>query len=104
MTKIKNNIFIHFVIFITIFLFSNISKAYTYQEGLSAYEGGRISKLTNNWIHLPTHNMEIAEDLHLIVFHFIKQKLYYHFSNTEKNKKIFNDDRYFKRTILNEVS
>ena len=71
---------------------------------LTAYEGGRISKLTSHWIHLPTHNMEIAEDLHLIVFHFIKQKLYYQFSNTEKSKKSLNDDRYFKRTILNEVS
>ena len=71
---------------------------------LTAYEGGRISKLTSNWIHLPTHNMEIAEDLHLIIFHFIKQRLYYQLSDSEKNKKSFNDDRYFKRTMLNEVS
>ena len=42
---------------------------------LSAYEGGRISKLTTNWIHLPTHNMEIAEDLQMIIFHYFKQKL-----------------------------
>ena len=71
---------------------------------LSAYEGGRISKLTNNWIHLPTRNMEIAEDLHLIIFHYIKQKLYFQFINSDKNKKSFNDERYFKRTMLNEVS
>ena len=71
---------------------------------LSAYEGGRISKLTTNWIHLPTHNMEIAEDLHLIIFHYIKQKIYFQFINSDKNKKSFNNERYFKRTMLNEVS
>lgn len=71
---------------------------------ISAYQGGKISKLTKNWIHLPTSNMEIAEDLHLIIFHFIKQRLFYQLSNTKSHKKSFPDDRYFKRTMLNEVS
>lgn len=56
MTKIKNNIFIHFVIFITIFLFSNISKAYTYQEGLSAYEDGNKAKAFRIWYLLSLDN------------------------------------------------
>ena len=71
---------------------------------VSAYKGGKISKLTNYWLHLPTFNMEIAEDLQLIIFHYIKQKLYFQLNNKLNTQNKYENDRYFKRTILNEVS
>ncbi len=71
---------------------------------VSAYQGGRISKLTNFWIHLPTFNMEIAEDIQLIIFHFIKQSLYSKLSKNLNKKDKLENDRYFKRTMLDEVS
>ena len=71
---------------------------------VSAYNGGKISKLTQYWLHLPTLNMEIAEDIQLIVFHYIKQKLYFQLSNKLNLKNKYENNRYFKRTILNEVS
>ena len=71
---------------------------------ITAYNGGRISKLTNHWIHLPTSNMEIAEDIQLILFHFIKQKLYSQLCNNKKIQKDFSDDRYFKRTFTRKAT
>ena len=55
MNKI-NNILINLLIFITIFLFSSISKAYTYQEGLSAYEDGNNAKAFRIWYLLSLDN------------------------------------------------
>ena len=71
---------------------------------ISAYKGGKISKLTKYWLHLPTLNMEIAEDIQLIIFHYIKQKLYFQLSNKMNLKNKYENNRFFKRTILNEVS
>ena len=48
--------------------------------------------------------MEIAEDLQLILFHFIKQKIYNKFYNGVTDKSTYPNDRYFKRTYLDEVS
>ena len=42
---------------------------------ITAFKGGKISKLTKNFLHIPTINMEIAEDIQLIIFHYIKTKL-----------------------------
>tara|TARA_B100000941_G_scaffold266884_1_gene222468 strand:+ start:287 stop:934 length:648 start_codon:yes stop_codon:yes gene_type:complete len=71
---------------------------------IAAYEGGKISKLTTDFLHIPTKNMEIAEDMQLIIFHYIKQKIYYEVINDEKYENQINSDKYYKRTILNEVS
>lgn len=67
---------------------------------LTGFNGGKLSKLTENWIHLPTMDMEAAEDLQVIIFHYIKKFI----CNNLENKNGFNDERYFKRTILNEIS
>ena len=48
--------------------------------------------------------MEIAEDMQLIIFHYIKQKIYHEVINDENYENQINTDKYYKRTILNEVS
>ncbi len=42
---------------------------------ISAYGGGAISKLVDNPIILKIKDMEIAEDIQVIIFHYLKQKL-----------------------------
>lgn len=39
------------------------------------YSGGRIKELADLSIHIPVNDMEIAEDMHLMVFHMIKQTI-----------------------------
>jgi D-sedoheptulose 7-phosphate isomerase len=41
----------------------------------SGYNGGKISEMADVVIHAPIHNMEIAEDIHLITFHMIKNMI-----------------------------
>lgn len=42
---------------------------------ICGYSGGRIKDLADLVIHVPVNDMEIAEDLHLMVFHMIKQAI-----------------------------
>ena len=71
---------------------------------ITAFKGGKISKLTKNFLHIPTLNMEIAEDIQLIIFHYIKTKLVEIFYRNKECRKILNSDKYFKRTILDQIS
>ena len=71
---------------------------------ITAFKGGKISKLTKNFLHIPTLNMEIAEDIQLIIFHYIKTKLVEIFYRDKECRKILNNDKYFKRTILDQIS
>ena len=48
--------------------------------------------------------MEIAEDIQLIIFHFIKQRIHNEVINDKTLKKNVASEKYYKRTILNEVS
>lgn len=43
--------------------------------GFSGYSGGRVNELSEVSIYIPIDSMEIAEDLHLSVFHMIKNKI-----------------------------
>jgi D-sedoheptulose 7-phosphate isomerase len=40
---------------------------------MCGYQGGRIKELADLVIHIPVHDMEITEDIHIIIFHAIKQ-------------------------------
>ena len=71
---------------------------------ITGFKGGKISKLTDYFIHIPTLNMEIAEDIQLIIFHFIKQRIHNEVINDKTLKKNVASEKYYKRTILNEVS
>jgi D-sedoheptulose 7-phosphate isomerase len=48
---------------------ANLSGAITI--GLSAYDGGRLAKAVRYSLHIPTFNMQQAEDLHMIVCHVL---------------------------------
>jgi len=58
----------------------NVVKAIAYARDAGAstvafcgYKGGKIMGLADLVIHAPIHDMEIAEDIHIIIFHAIKQ-------------------------------
>lgn len=42
---------------------------------LCGYKGGKIKESGTVAIHVPIENMEISEDLHLVVFHIIKNNI-----------------------------
>ena len=50
---------------------------------MCGYKGGRIKELADLVIHVPVQDMEITEDIHIIIFHAIKQVL---------NKKLKGDN------------
>ena len=57
----------------------NVVLAFEYAKSIGAttialcgYSGGRINEMADISVHAPIHNMEIAEDLHLITFHMVK--------------------------------
>lgn len=45
------------------------------QASLTAYNGGTLKDLTEIPIHINFNDMEIAEDIQLIIFHYLKQRL-----------------------------
>ncbi len=71
---------------------------------ITAFEGGKISKLTDEFLHIPTRDMEVAEDMQLIIFHYMKQKLYQEIIKSSDYQESSDSNKYYKRTILNEVS
>jgi len=71
---------------------------------LTGFNGGKLSKLSDKWIHLPTMDMEAAEDMQMIIFHYIKKVVYNKLSDNKNNFDDLNNDRYYKRTILDEIS
>lgn len=42
---------------------------------LCGYKGGRIRELADLVVHVPINDMEITEDIHVIIFHAVKQAL-----------------------------
>jgi D-sedoheptulose 7-phosphate isomerase len=42
---------------------------------MCGYKGGKIRELADLVIHVPVHDMEITEDIHIIIFHAVKQVL-----------------------------
>ncbi|MFT6868353.1 MAG: D-sedoheptulose 7-phosphate isomerase [Cyclobacteriaceae bacterium] len=42
---------------------------------ICGYSGGRIKEMADLVIHIPVNDMEITEDLHLMVFHMMKQAI-----------------------------
>jgi D-sedoheptulose 7-phosphate isomerase len=60
----------------------NVVKAIEYANAAGAktvafcgFEGGKIKKTAHHLIHIPVNDMEITEDIHIIIFHAIKQSL-----------------------------
>ena len=71
---------------------------------LTGFKGGKLSKLSDKWIHLPTMDMEAAEDMQMIIFHYIKKVVFKELSENKSKLEDANNERYFKRTVLNEIS
>ena len=60
----------------------NVIKAMEYARTSGAltvamvgYKGGRIKDIADIVVHVPVDDMEVAEDIHLIIFHAIKQNI-----------------------------
>jgi D-sedoheptulose 7-phosphate isomerase len=61
---------------------ANVVKAIQYarEQGATTvafcgYKGGKIRDLADHVVHAPVHDMEITEDVHIIIFHALKQSL-----------------------------
>ena len=60
----------------------NVLKAITYANetglvtvGLTGFDGGELRRLVHHCVHIPVHDMGIAECLHLIVAHYVVDTL-----------------------------
>jgi D-sedoheptulose 7-phosphate isomerase len=42
---------------------------------LTGYDGGKLKQLAQHNVHIPIHDMQIAEDLHMILVHCMMQIL-----------------------------
>jgi D-sedoheptulose 7-phosphate isomerase len=80
----------------------NVVKALEYANSqniktiaLCGYKGGKIKDLASHYIHIPVMDMEITEDIHMIVFHAIKQEL---ITRLLGNNTISMGEKYDKRT------
>ena len=73
------------------------------QVSITAYNGGSLKDLTDIPIHINYNDMEIAEDIQLIVFHYIKQKIVL---ETESKNSTMNNSmpKYSKRVIENLIA
>lgn len=61
---------------------ANIVRAIEYANSKEAvtvafcgYKGGKVKDLAKHIIHVPIQDMEITEDIHIIIFHAIKQMM-----------------------------
>lgn len=52
--------------------------------GLSGYNGGKLKVLAQYGVHIPVHNMQIVEDLHMVLDHLMMTVLYH----AAKNQRI----------------
>ena len=61
---------------------SNVVKALEYANdieaftvAISGYKGGKIKEIAKHNIHIPINDMEVVEDIHMMIFHALKQDL-----------------------------
>jgi len=64
---------------------ANVVKALEYARlkgantvAFCGYNGGKIKDIADFVIHVPIHDMEVTEDIHIIIFHAIKQVMMKH--------------------------
>jgi D-sedoheptulose 7-phosphate isomerase len=60
----------------------NVVKALEYAKSAGAiavafcgFKGGKVKEIADLLIHAPIQDMEVAEDIHIVIFHAIKQSL-----------------------------
>jgi D-sedoheptulose 7-phosphate isomerase len=49
-------------------------KIYTF--GLIGYDGGKVKKILDNYIHFKTKDMQICEDMQMIAMNYVMKKIY----------------------------
>tara|TARA_Y100000591_G_scaffold314081_1_gene320266 strand:- start:115 stop:684 length:570 start_codon:yes stop_codon:yes gene_type:complete len=49
---------------------------------LTGFDGGKLKKLAKHSVHIPVNDMEIAEDIHMMTLHAVKQLLIDHISDS----------------------
>jgi D-sedoheptulose 7-phosphate isomerase len=79
---------------------ANVVKAMEYARShgahnvaLCGYKGGKIKDIAEITIHAPIHDMEITEDIHIIVFHAIKQVMMKELKGDNSSMGATYDDR-----------
>jgi D-sedoheptulose 7-phosphate isomerase len=65
-----------------------------------AYSGGALAESCDVSIHVPVHDMEIAEDTQMLIMHYIKQRL---LCALQHNSSQFDNLKYNKRINENQV-
>ena len=66
---------------------------------MSAYGGGSLSEITDIALSFEIKDMEIAEDIQQVVFHYLKQELIKVFPVNEEDYRKYN-----KRILNGEVT
>lgn len=46
-----------------------------YTVGLCGYKGGKLKEICDHTVHVPIDDMEVTEDIHLVLFHAVKQNI-----------------------------
>jgi D-sedoheptulose 7-phosphate isomerase len=79
---------------------ANVVKAMEYARShgahsvaLCGYKGGKIKDMAEIAIHAPIQDMEITEDIHIIVFHAIKQVMMKELKGDNSSMGATYDDR-----------
>tara|TARA_B100001989_G_C24545205_1_gene470242 strand:+ start:1743 stop:2372 length:630 start_codon:yes stop_codon:yes gene_type:complete len=71
------------------------------QASITGFNGGALKEIVDIPIHINIDDMEIAEDIQLSIFHYIKQRL---IDIYEENFSNINASKYSKRTLENLIS
>lgn len=53
-----------------------------YTIGLCGYKGGKLKDTCDLAIHVPVNDMEVTEDIHLVIFHAVKQNIIHKIKGT----------------------
>ena len=71
------------------------------QASLTGFNGGALKEIVDYPIHIKFDDMEICEDIQLSIFHYIKQRLIYKYSENFENLDL---PKYQKRTLEDLIS
>ena len=71
------------------------------QASLTGFNGGALNEIVDYPIHIKFDDMEICEDIQLSIFHYIKQRLMYKYSENFENLDL---PKYQKRTLEDLIS
>ena len=79
---------------------ANVVKAIQYAKEQGAttvafcgYKGGKVKELADHAVHAPVQDMEITEDVHIIIFHALKQSLMRRLKGNDFSMGITYDER-----------